>query len=217
MLLAPQHRPRHGLATSRSLFHADYSTHGAKSGSRHFIKAASRRALAGSCQRCPFFGSRAVELKEACSAPSTWGAEKPGCAARRRRRPVGRWPSPALLNARAGCRFRIRAPHTCDTFDDYLFRIMHRYFEVKGPHAEEHRSNPNRTRVERIRVEWRAIVQGAGCMNRLIWRRSIESNLAQGNRISAKCSVCARHKRDMKPQAGYETRSDGSILSGRSI
>src|SRR5262249_57250271 len=64
----------HGTATSRSLFHADYSTHGAKSGSRHFIKAASRRALAGSCQRCPFFGSGAVELEEACSAPSTRGS-----------------------------------------------------------------------------------------------------------------------------------------------
>ena len=27
-------------------------------------------------------------------------------------------------------------------------------------------AHPNRTRVERIRVEWRASVQGAGCMNR---------------------------------------------------
>ena len=32
-------------------------------------------------------------------------------------------------------------------------------------------AHPNRTRVERIPVEWRASVQGAGCINRLIWRK----------------------------------------------
>ena len=62
-----------------------------------------------------------------------------------------------------------------DTFDDYLFRIARRYVQV------EHRK---RTQMERAKNE--SVWSGVGAskeqaaMNRLIWRRSIESDLAQG-------------------------------------
>jgi hypothetical protein len=58
MLLAPQAAARASHVSS-PLFQPTTQRTAAKSGSRHFIKAASRRALAGRCQRCPSFGSRA--------------------------------------------------------------------------------------------------------------------------------------------------------------
>ena len=69
-------------------------------------------------------------------------------------------------------------------------------------------AHPNRKRVEQIRVELRASKERAA-INQLIWLRSIESDLAQGNRISANLLfevvvLCV-------PQAGYETRSEGAF------
>src|SRR6266446_9791027 len=66
MLLAPQAAARASHVSS-PLFQPTTQRTAAKSGSRHFIKAASRRALAGRCQRYPSFGSRARVQQDGAS------------------------------------------------------------------------------------------------------------------------------------------------------